>query len=94
MSVVAEEWEKFRRQVVRNDPPENVLLSMKIAFYGGVGTFQRILDELSPDEESTEADMKLLRDIRAEVQGFAREMKRRYGSGARDAGSVTPQAET
>ena len=69
---VLKEWEKFRREIVRNDPPPNVLLSMRIAFYGGVAILSRILKDTTGDQE---ADMEMLRDIDAEVSQFASEVK-------------------
>lgn len=72
---VLQEWERFRKMVVRNDPPEELVLAMKMCFFGGVSIYQRILKDLSAGDGETPEDLQMLSDIDAEVTEFAAEMQ-------------------
>ncbi len=50
---------------------------MEMAFYGGVSFLYRILRDLNESGVPNEADLQMLRDIRAEVDHFNRTVRAR-----------------
>ncbi len=71
---VLQEWAKFQKSVFHRAPPE-LLPDLKISFYGGVAIFYRILTDLAPGDEPTQADLDILSDIDAELKEFATNCK-------------------
>lgn len=69
---IAAEWEVFESTVIHPDAPPMQRREMCRAFYAGVSAIiSRIVGLVSPEEEVTEEDTKILEDIQQELLDWA-----------------------
>lgn len=71
-------WQGFRLYMLPKDAPENQVLSMRLAFFGGAQhLFATIMNILEPGTEATEKDLDRMTLIHRELEEFYKEMTRR-----------------
>lgn len=70
--LIAEQWNEFAAKVLNAEAPAAQRREMRLAFYAGAhaGLYQVIV-ALSPEAETTEADLQLMRDVDDELKSFA-----------------------
>lgn len=77
-------WISLRLATIPADAPPVQLDEMQKAFFAGAQhTFSSIFALLDPGAEPTDADMKRLDQISAELRGFARELELRLNTQGR-----------
>jgi len=68
-------WRSYKRHVLHPDAGPRQIRETKKAFYAGaVLLLENILLSLDPGTEPTDADMKRLSDVQAELEEFAFEL--------------------
>lgn len=78
MKLVGEAWESYRRGVVPGNAPTVQIKETRRAFYAGAaGLLEIVLTCLSPGEEPTDADLKLMDSIKAELDEFVASVVKR-----------------
>ena len=66
-------WEGFREKVVPRTASEVQCAEMRKAFFAGAAyLFTRTMLSLDDGKDATEADLKMLDDVHAELVAFAR----------------------
>jgi len=71
MKRLAKEWDEFCKQVMPSGASETQVLDMRAAYYAGaLSIFALILNNLTPDKEPTEADVKVLDELYEELKEF------------------------
>ena len=79
-------WVGMRLHVMRPDAPADQLREMRMAFMAGAQyLFSSMMDALDQDHEPTDADMRRMDLINAELQAFTKELELRV---AKSAGSA------
>lgn len=69
--LIAAGFESFRIMVIPPNAPKAQVEEMRMAFFGGAQhLFASIMNTLDAGEEPSDADMKRLDDIHAELDGF------------------------
>ena len=72
---VARHWADYRAKVVPQNAHPIQLAETRQAFYAGaIALFSEIVNGLSPEEESTEADLAMLDDIKREFDEWGAEL--------------------
>lgn len=72
-------WHGFRIQKVPKDAGENELSERRMTFFAGAQhLFSSIMSLLDPGEEPTDADLKKMDLIYAELKEFLREYKEKH----------------
>lgn len=73
-------WIGLRLAAIPEDADRTQLESMKEAFFAGAQhLFASIMDILEDDREPTEADLKRMDLINAELDGFIRDFAKKHG---------------
>ena len=74
--LMAEQWDYFSRAVMPPDASAVQRQQMRRAFYAGAETILfRVIQGFAPEDEPTEADLKLMDDLHQELQDFAAAVK-------------------
>jgi len=69
-------WEGFCLMVLNEDAPNIQVQEMKMAFFAGAAfLFHKITNEVSPDDEITPDDLKLMTQLEDEIQEYAQHIK-------------------
>ena len=72
-------WHGLRIQALPEDASEIQLSEMRMAFFAGAQhLFSSIMSILDPGEEPTDADLKKMDQIHAELKEFLREYKEKH----------------
>lgn len=68
-------WNKYRNMVVPPDASDAQVDGTRQAFYAGASIlFTTLMFALDPGEQETEADMRLMESLQAEINEFGLEM--------------------
>lgn len=68
-------WLRFEQMVLPRDASALQRSEMRKAFYGGASVlFKIIVDRLEAGEEPTEADLRMMDDINAEIDEWGQEL--------------------
>ncbi len=75
---IDEEWASFAKQVLLKNVGTVQREEMRRAFFGGaVSLFSLIMNSLEGGDEATEADFKLMDDVKENFDDYARGMARK-----------------
>lgn len=76
MKLIAEAWRDFEIQVIPLNAPEIQRTECRRAFYAGaIAMFGGIVNMLEPGQEATEADLKKMDAIQAEINQYSGDLK-------------------
>lgn len=76
--LIARGWERYRQMVVPRDASEVQVKETRQAFYAGASVlFTTLVNALEPGQEATDADLRKMNDIQAEIDAFGQELDRR-----------------
>ncbi len=76
-TIIKASWNSYREQCIPSTAPHVQVVESRRAFYAGAGTlFSEILTNLSPGQEATEGDLKILDDIKAELEEYQQVLSR------------------
>jgi len=74
--LMAEEWDKFMRQVLPRNASTVHRWEMRRAFYAGAQSILfRVIESFAPESEPTDDDLKLMENLDQELQDFAKSVK-------------------
>ena len=77
--LLATSWEGYRQMVVPPNASAIQVQETRQAFYGGATVIMTlIMGSLGKDEEATEAELKVLEDLDAEIREFGAEFDTRH----------------
>lgn len=70
--IVLKSWQRFRRDFIPPDAPPIQLQEMERAYYAGCSAvFMGLVKALDPGKEPTEADLRVMSELRDELQAWA-----------------------
>lgn len=75
-------WDSYRKMCVPADASDVQVSECRQAFFAGAAVlFSTIMVVLDPGTEPTEADLRRMGDVQAEIDGFGQELdKRAFGA--------------
>lgn len=80
---IAKAWASYRERVLpKNAGPVQVEETRRGFYAGAAAVFGSVVEQLSPGEEITEADLALLDSIKAELDEYLASFKARNGLSA------------
>ncbi len=83
-TIIETSWNSYREQCIPSTSPHVQVVESRRAFYAGAHTlFSEILASLSSGEDATEDDLKMLDDLKAELDEFQQVLSRAAQEGER-----------
>lgn len=76
MKLIADAWRDFEIQIIPLNAPEVQRVECRRAFYqGAIAMFTGVVSSLDPSPEPTDADLRKMDDIKAEIDQFMVDLK-------------------
>ena len=76
-TIIEASWNSYREQCIPSTASHVQVVESRRAFYAGaLGLFSEILASLSPGQDETEGDLKMLDDIKSELDGYQQVLSR------------------
>jgi hypothetical protein len=77
MKLIETEWQNYRRKVIPVHAAQVQLIESRRAFFAGAWAYYSlVMEHMTPDKEPTDADMKFMAQLDAEMRAFGERVKR------------------